>query len=136
AGIERQAQLFRFPHHPVERTIRQARLAVAAADIAMGTGKPDLFQRSRPAGGLLPYGRQEALAEFVEGDGMAGVLEGRAKLGVVEAVIVGIVEEIEERHVVRDAERSDRSPDADEVDPGLAARTFTAGGVVEFPVLR
>lgn len=126
-----QAQRPRLLHHPLQGAVRQAGLRIAAADIAVDAGKPELLD-ARAVLDAGPQRGREAEPAFVQGDGVAGVVDARIERGVVEGVAARIVDQVEDRQVVGDAERAHGVPGAQKVHRDRLASGI---GLVEGPVL-
>lgn len=91
----------------------------------MNAREPDLLDIG--VADLGPERRLEARPHLVHRDRVAGRPYGRAEGGVVERVVVQLVEQTQQRHVARNAKGTDGVPDADETNrnglsPGLRKR--------------
>src|SRR5262245_20259990 len=85
-GVELQSgELVRARDHPDQSLIGQSGLPVAATDIRMGAGKPDLLHVLPVLAWLVdPRGRREGAAPLVDGHGMQAVLDMPPDLVVAE----------------------------------------------------
>ena len=119
AGLaERRACALRFGQHPVERDEREALLRVAAADVRMRPGEPDLRDTAFSLPALVPQQRAERMPFVVQRQRMAGAIDARAQAVVRKLEPVhGAVEHIGQ--VERQSDRINRVPDADEPDADL-----------------
>jgi len=113
-----QAGVFGALQHPLQGDFGELAFLVAAADVGMGTGEPELFEGLVGFGaGFVPQQGLEFGAALVDGQGLAGVGDPGAEFGVEEAA--GAVEV---------AERAGGVPGADEVDRAGAGVTAAEGG--------
>ena len=123
-----ESGLGRFVEHPLERHVRDARAVrigrVAAADVAVTAGEPDLLEIDARVG--LPKGGLEVLPLFVDGERVARRADVAAHAVVVELVVA--VKEAQEAE--RDAQRADRVPDADEVHLARRVAVLLAEGLL------
>src|SRR5688500_271545 len=95
----------------MERLVGQPIRPVAASDIRMDPGKPDLLQVPRPPWRAGPKAGLERLAAFVDREGVIGVLDRVVKLNVVILVLRAIEDLAEES---RRAQRANGVPHSDE----------------------
>ena len=82
--------------HPLERSIREAAFVflVAAADIGVIAGKPDLLEREiarivtrGAAVGHAPFDAGKILSVLVDRDGVLGIRNIEVQVGVVEGML-------------------------------------------------
>ncbi len=110
--------------HPSQRDERQVVVRVAAADVRVHAGKPDLLDalgvvRAR----LVPQHRLEGVALVVDRDRVAGAIDLRRQLLIGEAVRVEDAVDHRRQLVDRKAHGIDGVPDADEPDLVRAGQT-------------
>ena len=113
--LEIEAKLHSLTDHPRQRPVGQIRLQVTSADIAVDAWKPDLlciWMRFD----FGPQGRREGCPQLVYGNGMSGMLDDVSELGVVEFMLIRIVEQVKQRHVVRNSECADCVPHPNKMD--------------------
>src|SRR5437764_6240701 len=71
--------------HPQKRDLRKPRVAVAATDVAVSSGEPDLLERLILRIVLLhPEGRPERAASLIDGERVVGVAHVSAERRVVK----------------------------------------------------
>src|SRR4051794_17505715 len=120
-GLEDEPAAERSFGHPQKWDFRKPGVTVAATDVAVSPGKPDLLERLILGIVLLdPEGRPERSASLIDGDRVVGVEHVSAERRVVkrpQPAEPGRAETVD-----RDAERADGVPDANEVDVDLRVR--------------
>lgn len=113
-----QAGVFGALQHPLQGDFGELAFGVAAADVGMGTGEPELFEGLVGFGaGCVPQQGLELGSAFVDSQGVAGVGDLGAEFGVEEAAVA-----------VEVAERADGVPGADEVHRAGAGVAAAEGG--------
>src|SRR5205823_3696427 len=101
--VDRQPGGLRLRHHPLQRDVAQASVAVAAADVRMDAAKPHFTRAAQPD-------RQERWSAFVQGHGVEAVVDVLLRdLERVPEVQRGVAE-------VGEPERRDDVPEAEEPD--------------------
>src|SRR4051812_5200368 len=120
-GLEDESAAACVLGHPQKRDFRKPRVSVAATDVAVSPGEPDLLERLILRIVLLhPEGRPEWAASLIDGDRVVGVAHVSAERRVMkrpQPAQPGRTETVE-----GEAERADGVPDADEVDVDLRVR--------------
>ena len=82
------AGVFGALEHPLQGDFGELAFGVAAADIGMGAGEPELFEDLVGFGaGFVPQQGLELGAAFVDSQGVAGVGDPGAEFGVEEAAV-------------------------------------------------
>lgn len=118
-GVELQSAFGRPLHHPGQGDVREARVAVAAADIGVHAREPDLLQPLVADIFLLsPHAGLEGPAALVDGQGLKGVVDAAAQVHVVEFDVQELVDDVE--ILGRNTQRPHRVPHADAVHADLA----------------
>ncbi len=115
---EAHTGLSQFLRHPLQRDIRQARLAarVAAAHVCMSTEEPNLDN----AGSCIPLGDREIAAHLIDSHCMKAVFDLRTQCRIGESVYI----ETRVACVDRNAQRSHRIPHRHALDVDICDQTI------------